>query len=405
MSDTIINQGEIPIHNTDHFDLYKYRWFILALFCSYACINFVQYLQYSIIANIISRYYDIDTFTVNWTSLVFMISYIVLFIPVSYLMEVLNLRQISILASCLTACGVGIRLFSVSPDSFYIVLIGQSLAAVAQVFIMSLPSKLAAVWFGSKEVSTACAFAVLGTQLGVAFGCIISPNVVKNHDDIDLIGEELFGLIMYNSIIAYTICFLVVVFFEARPPTPPSYSQIMVGQQRQTAYFSSLKQLVKNKDYVLLLIAIGLSNGIWNAFGIELNSIYLNYFPNGEEDAGLLALIAVVSGGCVGSLLFGFILDKTHKFKLTTFTILFLSSIFFILTAISLEKQHRIFTFITGGVFGFFLAGSLVVGFEYSAEVAYPEPEATALAFLNAVILFFGLIFSVAIDFLSDIIG
>lgn len=77
-----------------------------------------------------------------------------------------NLRQISILASCLTACGVGIRLFSVSPDSFYIVLIGQSLAAVAQVFIMSLPSKLAAVWFGSKEVSTACAFAVLGTQLG-----------------------------------------------------------------------------------------------------------------------------------------------------------------------------------------------------------------------------------------------
>lgn len=109
---------------------------------------------------------------------------------------------------------------------------------------------------------------------------------------------------MYNSIIAYTICFLVVVckqnmlystvqtswvqilytlphytVFEARPPTPPSYSQIMVGQQRQTAYFSSLKQLIKNKDYVLLLIAIGLSNGIWNAFGIELNSIYLNYFP------------------------------------------------------------------------------------------------------------------------------
>lgn len=55
--------------------------------------------------------------------------------------------------------------------------------------------------------------------------------------------------------------------------------------------------------------------------------------------------------------------------------------------------------------FRFFLAGSLVVGFEYSAEVAYPEPEATALAFLNAVILFFGLIFSIAIDFLSDVIG
>ncbi|KAK9692500.1 hypothetical protein QE152_g35134 [Popillia japonica] len=112
------------------------------------------------------------------------------------------------------------------------------------------------------------------------------------------------------------------------------------------------------------------------ALKVKMKNRKQRKYKNGEEDAGLLALIAVVSGGCVGSLLFGFILDKTHKFKLTTFTILFLSSIFFILTAISLEKQHRIFTFITGGVFGFFLAGSLVVGFEYSAEVAYPEPEA-----------------------------
>lgn len=70
------------------------------------------------------------------------------------------------MASSLTTCGVLIRLFSVSPDFYFIVLIGQTLTAAAQVFIMSLPSKVAAIWFGSKEVSTACAFAVLGTQLG-----------------------------------------------------------------------------------------------------------------------------------------------------------------------------------------------------------------------------------------------
>jgi len=38
---------------------------------------------------------------------------------------------------------------------------------VLQVFILGMPSKVAATWFGSEEVSTACSIAVFGNQVRV----------------------------------------------------------------------------------------------------------------------------------------------------------------------------------------------------------------------------------------------
>ena len=41
---------------------------------------------------------------------------------------------------------------------------------------------------------------------------------------------------------------------------------------------------------------------------------YASLVQNGEEDAGRIGLLIVVTG-MVGSVVFGVILDKTHKFK------------------------------------------------------------------------------------------
>jgi hypothetical protein len=50
---------------------------------------------------------------------------------------------------------------------FYVAFIGQSIVAVSQVFILSLPAKLAAVWFGPNQVSSACSIGVFGNQVSV----------------------------------------------------------------------------------------------------------------------------------------------------------------------------------------------------------------------------------------------
>jgi MFS transporter, FLVCR family, feline leukemia virus subgroup C receptor-related protein len=55
----------------------------------------------------------------------------------------------------------------VQPDLFYVAFIGQSIVAASQVFILSLPAKLAAVWFGPNQVSSACSIGVFGNQVSV----------------------------------------------------------------------------------------------------------------------------------------------------------------------------------------------------------------------------------------------
>ena len=61
-----------------------------------------------------------------------------------------------ILAAWLNGWGGVIRVFSTihhmtSTERFAVVLIGQSLAAIAQTLLLPLPPKLAALWFGESQ--------------------------------------------------------------------------------------------------------------------------------------------------------------------------------------------------------------------------------------------------------------
>jgi FLVCR family feline leukemia virus subgroup C receptor-related protein len=48
------------------------------------------------------------------------------------------------------------------------------------VFILGVPPRLAAVWFGPAQVSTACSMGVFGNQLGIALGFLLPPIIVPN---------------------------------------------------------------------------------------------------------------------------------------------------------------------------------------------------------------------------------
>jgi hypothetical protein len=50
-------------------------------------------------------------------------------------------------------------------DEFPLLFFGQSVVAVAQIFILGMPSQLAATWFPANQVSSACAIGVFGNQV------------------------------------------------------------------------------------------------------------------------------------------------------------------------------------------------------------------------------------------------
>lgn len=64
--------------------VYRRRWLILGLFVFSCGSSTMQWVQYSIIANVIVDYYEISFTEVDWTSMVFLLTYCVFIFPGCY---------------------------------------------------------------------------------------------------------------------------------------------------------------------------------------------------------------------------------------------------------------------------------------------------------------------------------
>ena len=69
------------------------------------------------------------------------------------------------MGSTLCMIGSSIKAFSVSPDRFYVLMIGQMFSALSLVFTYSLVGRFSASWFSSEEISTAGALGCVGDQV------------------------------------------------------------------------------------------------------------------------------------------------------------------------------------------------------------------------------------------------
>lgn len=65
-----------------------------------------------------------------------------------------------------TCVGAWIKVASVSPDRFWVTFLGQTIVGLSQIFILNVPARLSAVWFGPEQVSSACSIGVFGNQVG-----------------------------------------------------------------------------------------------------------------------------------------------------------------------------------------------------------------------------------------------
>jgi len=124
----------------------------------------------------------------------------------------------------------------------------------------------------------------------------------------------------------------------------------------------------------------------------------------------------MVVAGLAGSMVGGMILDKFKKFKLTTLVTYTLSLVFMIAFtyAIDLEdinidyfiiaalgtyqtpksKNLRLNEYESQGIEtikGFFMTGYLPIGFEFGAEITFPESEASSSGLLNCSAQIFGI--------------
>uniref|UniRef100_A0A8C6ZX25 Feline leukemia virus subgroup C receptor-related protein 1 n=1 Tax=Nothoprocta perdicaria TaxID=30464 RepID=A0A8C6ZX25_NOTPE len=145
--------------------LSRRRLAVLAVFSGYSLVNAFQWIQYSILSSAFARFYGASFADIDWLSMVYMVAYVPLILPATWLLDARGLRLTALLGAGLNALGAWLKCASVAPGRYALTMAAQAVCALAQVFILGLPSRVAAVWFGPAEVSTACAVAVLGNQV------------------------------------------------------------------------------------------------------------------------------------------------------------------------------------------------------------------------------------------------
>lgn len=147
--------------------------------------------------------------------------------------------------------------------SFLAAFVGQTVCSVAQCFTLGVPPSLAAAWFGPQERARATSIGVLSNQLGGAVGLLSSVVVTRGSDLPALLGSTAF---------ASAIIFgLLLVGFQAEPPTPPSRSQQAIASTPQStggthgsgSSNGEYMQLMRHGPFVLLLVAYGIVVGVY----------------------------------------------------------------------------------------------------------------------------------------------
>jgi len=162
------------------------------------------------------------------------------------------------------------------------------------------------------------------------------------------------------------------IFAQEKPPSPPSFSA--TKPPTGFNFKVELKELIKNRNFILLTLAFGAMYGTSACLSAVVSSLTLP-FGYRSKDNSIFGAVFIIAGvaGCAAS---GIIIDRTHKFKqaciyicvLTTATFVLL---FFVAPTGSVALLSLNFLFMGLGIIPI-----LPVCFAFGVELTYPVPEA-----------------------------
>uniref|UniRef100_A0A3P9L6L8 Solute carrier family 49 member 3 n=1 Tax=Oryzias latipes TaxID=8090 RepID=A0A3P9L6L8_ORYLA len=355
------------------FKVYKRRWLVLLVLCLLNCSNATIWLTFAPVADQSAQYLKVSLDAINWLSLVYMVVAIPLSFGTTWMLDTLGLRITLILGSWLNMLGAMLRLVgqphAVSDDMrFLVVMLGQTLCALAQPLIIFTPTKVAALWFPDHQRATANMIASMSNPLGILLANVISPLIAKSSAEIPVL------MLAYGAPTCI-ICFLATLGIRtSQPPTPPSASAESSGSE---PFIQGLKLLLKNKAYLVLLLCFGSGIAVFTCFSTLLEQVlcvrgYTNDF------AGLCGALFIVFG-IVGAGALGLYVDKTKKFIEATKINMGLTALACVaFSVVSLMPRQKFAVAAVCSLFGVFGFSIYPVAMELSVECSYPVGEATS---------------------------
>jgi len=370
-----------------NFKVYGYRWIMLLAFMFVVTINQLLWITFAPITGSAGSYYGVSDLSIGLLSMIFMIVYVVISIPASWVIDTYGVRFAVGIGAVLT--GIFGMLRGLLAADYTWVFISQIGIAIGQPFILNAITNLAARWFPIQERATAAGLGTLAMYLGIFLGLALTPYLT--------IQSGIGGMLFIYGIVSVLAAVVFFSFAKERPPTPPCHPD----QEGRSLVFDGLKQILRKRDYVFLMLIFFVGLGIFNGVTTWIEDIIR---PRGFSitQAGITGGLMIV-GGIIGAVVFPALSDRYRK--RTPFIFLALAGA--ILGLVGITYATSFWLLLTSAiVLGLFLLSAGPIGFQYGAEVAYPAPEGTSNGLLLLMGQISGIIFIFGMDsFKSPLTG
>jgi cyanate permease len=362
-----------------NFKLYGTRWIMLIVYMLMAAVNQLLWITFAPITGDATKYYGVSDLQIGILSMCFMIVYIVVSIPASWMIDKYGIRIGVGIGAVFT--GIFGLLRGFAGTDYNLLLLAQIGIAIGQPFILNAITKLAARWFPIEERATAAGLGTLSMYIGILAGMTLTPYLT--------IGSGISGMLYIYGIISVFTAVIFLVLIKEGPPTAPCRPD----QEERSLVFDGFKQTLHTKDFFWLMVIFFIGLGVFNAVTTWIEDILR---PRGfsATQAGITGGLMIV-GGIIGALIIPLLSD--HYKKRTPFIVISLIGATIGLTGITFATSYWLLL-ASGMVLGFFLLSSGPIGFQYGAEITYPASEGTS----NGMLILMGQISGIAFIFGMD---
>jgi MFS family permease len=338
---------------------YRYRWAVLAVVALVNLTVQMLWIGYASITGPAASFYGTSDLAIAAFAMAFMIAFIPLSLPASWLIDTRGFRFAVGLGSVVMATGGVLR--GLAGHSYPLAMASTVLIAAAQPLLLNAWTAMPARWFPSDQRATAVGVTTLGNLLGTALGLVVSPALLGSMSVARI--QLLFGILAAVS----AVLFLAVA--RERPATPVGAP----GEEQRALVLDGLRHALRVPAFwgVLAIAFIGL--GVFNGLTTWIEAIIR---PRGlsPDDAGTLGA-AMLAAGLVGAVLLPAQSDRLGR-RTVFLGLAFVGAVPGLLGLAFAPSVPGLL--LSAAVLGFFLVSALPIGFQYAAEATWPTPEGTS---------------------------
>lgn len=347
--------------------VYGYRWVVLVVFMLVNITMQMLWIAYAPITSMASTYYGVSDLSIGLLAMSFMIAFIPLSLPASWLIDTRGFR---------TAVGLGVVLMGVfgiarglAGSNYALVLLSTIGIAVAQPFLLNSWTTVSANWFPAGQRATAVGLITLANLVGTAIGMVLTPLLVNTMSIAAV--QVVYGVVAAASAVAF------LGLARERPVTPPCPP----GMEERALMLDGLKHALRVKPFLVYLAVVFVGMGVYNGVTTWVEQIV---HPRGfsATDAGLIGAL-MLGGGLIGAVVVSALSDWQQK-RVRFLVLGLVLGVPGLLGVAFFSTPWLLFA--AAFLLGFFLVPVMPIGMQYAAEVTYPTPEGTS----NGLIQLFG---------------